>query len=150
MWSFSVSLIFSLAVFYRVFAMTPSMKPVEKNITTNDDAYVVTEIVVRKSQHIKLNHNFWKVYRMIFFNSYGYLLTLKFFLFLDPWWHRLITGASRSEIRDLLWETPARWNCQVSILFVASLFIDKSLPTVLNTQCCLVDHLSFFSCTDQK
>uniref|UniRef100_A0A671XMM3 Complement component c3a, duplicate 5 n=1 Tax=Sparus aurata TaxID=8175 RepID=A0A671XMM3_SPAAU len=32
-------------VFYRVFAMTPSMKPVEKNITTNDDAYVVTEIV---------------------------------------------------------------------------------------------------------
>uniref|UniRef100_A0A671XKJ9 Anaphylatoxin-like domain-containing protein n=1 Tax=Sparus aurata TaxID=8175 RepID=A0A671XKJ9_SPAAU len=55
-------------VFYRVFAMTPSMKPVEKNITTNDDAYVVTEIVVRKSQHIKLNHNFWKVYRMIFFN----------------------------------------------------------------------------------
>lgn len=38
--------IFSLAVHYRIFAMTPSMEPVEKNVTTKTDGSIVSEIVV--------------------------------------------------------------------------------------------------------
>lgn len=40
----SVSPIFSLAVHYRIFALTPGMKALDRNVDT--DAYVVTEIVV--------------------------------------------------------------------------------------------------------